>query len=91
MTGIPLQTNRIGRRQQVLSAMGQPQAQPPITQRNKKPRGGCFSRVIQRLMTSNFSEEEKQKAKHLLARLFGKGNRYNFGKQYILFNWQFIQ
>ena len=84
MTGTSLQTNRIGRRPQVLSAMGQPQAQPPIMPRNKKGRGSCFGSVLQRLMKSNFSDEEKEKAKLLLARLFPRiGNRYDFGKQYI--------
>ena len=83
MTGLSLQTNRIGRRPQVLSAMGQPQAPLPIKPR-KKVRGSCFGGVLKRLMKSDFTDEEKEKAKLLLARLFPRlGNQYNFGKQYI--------
>ena len=81
MTGLSLQTNRIGRRSQALSAMVPPQAPTPIGPRNKKGRGSCFGGVLQRLMKSDFTDEEKEKTKLLLARLFPRiGNRYNFGK-----------
>ena len=84
MTNTRLQTNRIGGRPQVLPAMGPPQAQPPMRPRNKKGRGNCFGGVLQRLMKSDFTDEEKEKAKLLLARLFPRiGNRYNFKIQYI--------
>ena len=83
MTGLSLQTNRIARRPQVLPSMVTPQAQPPIGPR-KKGRGNCFAGVLQRLMKSDFSDEEKKQARTFLARLFPRrGNRYYFGKQYI--------